>query len=105
MLDVMRESDLSQFDNIIISLGRNDVNNNIEIEQLEDNFYHIRNNIYLENPACKVFICTVSPRIDNDVRNLNVLIGHVCTEWDHTKIDIENAFCYKVWLGAGTPFG
>lgn len=88
----LNEYDLSNFSNIIIYIGGNDVASGKSVTRFRAEL--VKTTTSLQERGCVVCICNVCPRRDVDVRPLNDVIAEVCKITAATYIDVNSAFIY-----------
>lgn len=85
--------DLQNFSTVILSVGGNDLANSRDPEYIEERFDQLFVQIRNRNPDCKIIVCTICPRTDCTVNELNTLLSSLCGEHGIQIVDMENFFC------------
>ena len=87
-----RNSITSSCDNVIFYMGGNDVATGNALTSIEN---EIRRTIeYLNNGKRRVFLCTICPRKDIDVKQINDVIRNVCNNTFAELIDVNSTFVF-----------
>lgn len=93
VLDQLSLFDLKNLTSIVISVGGNDLSKGSNVEYIEEKFDQLLLYIKKISPDCKVAICTVCPRQDCDVTELNGILRSLSEEYCLQVVDMEKHFC------------
>lgn len=92
IINRLQESDLSQFKNVIVYIGGNDLSNGRSTQTVSQSIDTIISTCQSE--GCNVFVCTLCPRRGVDVVELNELIKQITRAKGATCIDVYSSFIY-----------
>lgn len=93
ILEQIRVFDLKNFSTVIVSVGGNDVSNCSNLEYVEEKYDQLLIHIRAANPDCQIVMCTVCPRQDCDVSELNDILNQLSTEHNVQLVNMEKQFC------------
>ena len=85
--------DLRNFSTIIVYVGGNNVSNGSNIEYVEEKYDQLLQYIKTANSALNIILCTVAPRKDCLVTELNEIIRSLSEEHGTKLVEMENYFC------------
>lgn len=88
--------DMRNFSTAIIYIGGNNVSNGSNIEYVEEKYDQLLQFIKTTNSALNIILCTVSPRKDCLVTELNEIIKSLSEEHGTKLVEMENYFCDSV---------
>lgn len=98
-IDILLEKvpiyDLKSFQNIIIYVSGNDASQNTEIEYAEEKYEQLICMIKEKNPEIKIYLCSICPRGDTCVNEVNDLIKRQSEVHGCIFIDIHKTFYNK----------
>jgi len=86
----LRHINMSECENVIIYAGGNDVAAGNSMTSIKKEFRETVE--HLDNGRRRIFICTLSPRIDINVNPLNSVIRRLCGDTHARLIDVNHAF-------------
>ena len=87
--------DMREYANVIIYVGGNDVSPKFGQVPMTSTLAELKETTdWLRKQRCKVYICTVCPRSDADVTELNNEIRRFCRDSDAHLIDVSKRFTY-----------
>lgn len=84
--------DMRTYSNVIIYVGGNDVSRGLHIGASRTELLRLTH--YVQRLQCNLYICTVAPRRDADVRQYNTMVREVCRETGATLIDTYSSYVY-----------
>lgn len=87
--------DLKSFQDIIIYVSGNDASQNTEIEYAEEKYEQLICLIKKKNPEIKIYLCSVCPRGDTCVDEVNDMIKRQSEEHGGIFIDVHKTFYNK----------
>ena len=88
----IHQLDMSLYSNVILYVGGNDVNCGKRLEASRVELLKLIR--YIQHLQSNVHVCTVSPRVDADVRYYNNMVREVCAETGAAVIDTYSSFVY-----------
>ena len=86
--------DIAAYENIVVYVGGNDFASRCHPDMVEEEFRKLESVVQRANENCNLYICTVCPRRDVDVTDLNRIIKAVCDTTSAATIDCHSAFVY-----------
>jgi len=89
----LMHQDLSTCNTVVVYVGGNDVASGISVNQMQRELINMLNTN--ENSKRKVYLCTLCPRIDADVRPVNNMIRKVCSDSTAELLDVHRSFVYE----------
>ena len=102
--------DLKNFINVIIYVGGNDVSNGSNVEYVEEKYDQLLQYIKDNNGDISITLCTVCPRKDADVTDLNEIVTALSEEYSTQLVEMEKYFCTEkkschaiVWKRPNSP--
>ena len=84
---------LKNFTNVIIYVGGNDVSNGSNVEYVEEKYDQLLQYIKDNNGDISITLCTVCPRKDADVTDLNEIVTALSEEYSTQLVETEKYFC------------
>ena len=84
---------LKNFTNVIIYVGGNDVSNGSNVQYVEEKYDQLLQYIKDNNGNICITLCTVCPRKDADVINLNEIVTALSEEYSTQLVEMEKYFC------------
>ena len=84
---------MRNFTDVLIYVGGNDVSNGSNVEYIEDKYDQLLQYIKNENGDINIVICTICPRRDADVTELNDIIKALSNEYCAKLVEMEDYFC------------
>ena len=85
--------DLKNFADVVIYVGGNDISNGSSVEFVESKYDQLLQYIKSANGDIKITICTVCPRRDADVKDLNDILKTLGDEYNAHVVEVEDYFC------------
>ena len=85
--------DLSKCNNLVIYIGGNDVASGVSIASMKRELKEMLEKI--DNGSRKVYLCSLSPRIDVDVSPVNHMLETVCNETYAKLLDVNSYFVFE----------
>lgn len=79
--------DLNTFSNVIIYCGGNDAANKTDIELFEERYDQLLTKIEEANSECRVYICSVAPRGDVNVDDINNSIDRLAVHRSDKNVE------------------
>ena len=95
LLEKIKIYDLKIFQNIIIYVSGNDASQNIDIEYIEEKYEQLVCLIKDKNPTINIYLCSICPRGDTCVDDINEVIKRQSAIHGGTFIDINKTFYNK----------
>ena len=97
LIDKIRIYDLMCFENIVIYVAGNDcanVDSDMGYATIEEKYDQLLNYISEKSPESNIYLCTCSlcPRVDTLVKDINDIIKRLCQDHQGTFIDVHKAF-------------
>ena len=97
-MDKIQIFDLKCFENIIIYVAGNDSANIIsdtDFEFVEEKYEQLLNHIREKSAESNIYLCSLCPRGDTSVKEVNYMIKRQCEYHQGTFIDVHKAFYNK----------
>ena len=95
LLEKVQIYDLKKFQNIIIYVSGNDASQNIDIEYIEEKYEQLVCLIKNKNSTINIYLCSICPRGDTCVDDINDMIKRQSDIHGGTFIDIHKSFYNK----------
>ena len=98
LMDKIQIYDLKCFENIIIYVAGNDSGNiksDADFETVEEKYEQLLNHIRGKSAESIIYLCSLSPRGDTSVKEINDMIKRQCEDHQGTFIDVHKAFYNK----------
>ena len=98
LVDKIQIYDLKCFDNIVIYVAGNDcadMNSDWDFEIIEEKYDQLLNQIRDKNADINLYLCSLCPRVDTLVKDVNDMIKRQCEDHQGTLIDVHKAFYNK----------
>lgn len=98
LIDKIKIYDLKCFQNIIIYVAGNDASNittDTDLETLEEKYEQLLYGIRDKTTESKIYLCSVCPRGDTSVKDINDMIMRQCNFHECIFIDVYNTFYDK----------
>ena len=98
LIDKIQIYDLKCFDNIVIYVAGNDcadMNSDWDFEIIEEKYDQLLNQIRDKNADINLYLCSLCPRVDTLVKDVNDMIKRQCEDHQGTLIDVHKAFYNK----------
>ena len=98
LMDKIQIFDLKCFENIIIYVAGNDSANIIsdtDFEFVEEKYEQLLNHIREKSAESNIYLCSLCPRGDTSVKEVNDMIKRQCEYHQGTFIDVHKAFYNK----------
>ena len=84
---------MRNFTDVLIYVVGNDVSNGSNVEYIENKYDQLLQYIKNENGDINIVICTICPRRDADVTELNDIIKALSNEYGAKLVEMEDYFC------------
>ena len=98
LIDEIKVYDMKAFSAVILHIGGNDTANGTGTRAFEDKYDELIS--LINNSACRVILCTVVPRGDVDVRQLNDCIQRLGKHWKNQQVEVASE-CYTFFFADG----
>ena len=85
--------DLKNFVDVVIYVGGNDISNGSSVEFVESKYDQLLQYLKGANDEITITICTVCPRRDADVTDLNDILKTLGEEYNAHVVEVEDYFC------------
>ena len=99
---------MQNFETCIVYIRGNDCANRMDVKTFVDAYDQLISLIKTTNPACKVYLCEITPRGDVDVTGFNKGIDRLSKHWEHQNVHcLSNTYDYffaKNYLPASCYF-
>ena len=99
LIDKIQIYDLKCFDNIVIYVAGNDCadmnSDSGDFEIIEEKYDQLLNQIKQKNADINLYLCSLCPRVDTLVKDVNDMIKRLCADHQGTFIDVHKAFYNK----------
>ena len=95
LIDKIRIYDLKCFENIVIYVAGNDcanVDSDMDYATIEEKYDQLLNYISEKSPESNIYLCSLCPRVDTLVKDINEIIKRLCQDHQGTFIDVHKAF-------------
>ena len=80
---------------VIVYVGGNNASNGTDLEYFEEKYEQLIEYVKDKSSSCKLLLCTVCPRGDTDVTDINDVIIRLCHTHELTYIDANADFYDK----------
>ena len=99
LIDKIQIYDLKCFDNIVIYVAGNDCadmnSDSGDFEIIEEKYDQLLNQIKHKNADINLYLCSLCPRVNTLVKDVNDMIERLCADHQGTFIDVHKAFYNK----------
>ena len=95
MLHQVKVFNINQFSHVIIFVGGNDASSGSDTEYFEERYEQVIQYLKQVYGLCKIYLCSVCPRSDTDISDVNEAIHRICQHNGIHMIDLNEAFFDK----------
>ena len=95
LADKIQIYDLKCFENIVIYVAGNDcanIDSDMDYATIEEKYDQLLKYISEKSPESNIYLCSLCPRVDTLVKDINEIIKRLCQGHQGTFIDVHKAF-------------
>ena len=90
IIDDITLYNMKNFQSVVVFIGGNDSSSGTDIKLFEEKYDELVSLIQTSNPNCHLYICSISPRGDTNVKMYNDCISRVASHWGKHKVTLIN---------------
>ena len=90
IIDDITLYNMKNFQSVVVFIGGNDSSSGTDIKVFEEKYDELVSLIQTSNPNCHLYICSISPRGDTNVKMYNDCISRVASHWAKHKVTLIN---------------
>lgn len=96
--------DLKSFSTIILYVGGNDASNGDDLRQIQEKYDELLSLIKCRNVNCRVLVCSVAPRGDVNVADINRCLSDLVAHWRNQRVELVQD-CHDLFFKEGEVCG
>ena len=103
IIDDITLYNMKVFRSVVLFVGGNDSSSRMDMKLFEDKYDELVSLVKTSNPNCPLYICSIAPRADTNVKPYNACIRRVADHWVNHRVTLINESAKFFFGRDGTP--